>query len=101
MPASESVAPVRGVARALRSRKTLLLAFTLAVMAAPVSSVAYAIEAALRALDGDLSLLVPTMSLVVVLFIALIAAVLYGTWVRAGRPRGIRNVAAEAVEVPG
>lgn len=26
----------------------------------------------------------------------LIAALLYGMWVRAGRPRGIRNVAAEA-----
>ena len=34
-------------------------------MADPVSSVAYAIEAALRALDGDLSLLIATMALVV------------------------------------
>ncbi|MDQ2758195.1 MAG: amino acid permease [Actinomycetota bacterium] len=34
-------------------------------MADPVSSVAYAVEAALRALDGDLALLVPTMFLVV------------------------------------
>ncbi|MEO7017276.1 MAG: hypothetical protein ABI130_09435, partial [Leifsonia sp.] len=34
-------------------------------MADPVSSVAYAIEAALRALNGDLALLIPTMSLVV------------------------------------
>jgi amino acid transporter len=34
-------------------------------MADPVSSVAYAIEAALRALNGDLALLVPAMSLVV------------------------------------
>lgn len=34
-------------------------------MADPVSSVAYAIEAALRALHGDLSLLLPTMGLVV------------------------------------
>ncbi|MET3769117.1 hypothetical protein ABIB15_001805 [Marisediminicola sp. UYEF4] len=34
-------------------------------MADPVSSVAYAVEAALRALDGDLTLLVPTMGLVV------------------------------------
>ncbi|MBT1001626.1 amino acid permease [Paenarthrobacter sp. DKR-5] len=34
-------------------------------MADPVSSVAYAIEAALRALNGDLALLVPTMVLVV------------------------------------
>jgi hypothetical protein len=34
-------------------------------MADPVSSVAYAIEAALRALDGNLALLLPTMALVV------------------------------------
>jgi amino acid transporter len=43
----------------------LLIAFALAVMADPVSSVAYAIEAALRALHGDLGLLLPTMALVV------------------------------------
>src|SRR4051812_672955 len=36
-------------------------------MADPVSSVAYAIEAALRALRGDLMLLLPTMALVVVI----------------------------------
>lgn len=49
----------------LHSRPVLLVAFAFAVMADPVSSVAYAIEAALRALHGDLGLLVPTMSLVV------------------------------------
>ncbi|WP_127354327.1 APC family permease [Actinacidiphila soli] len=43
----------------------LLVAFAFAVMADPVSSVAYAIEAALRALHGDLNLLLPTMGLVV------------------------------------
>ena len=42
-----------------------MLAFAFAVMADPVSSVAYAVEAALRALNGDLALLIPTMSLVV------------------------------------
>lgn len=42
----------------------LLFAFAFAVMADPVSSVAYAIEAALRALAGDLRLLVLTMALV-------------------------------------
>jgi hypothetical protein len=42
----------------------LLFAFAFAVMADPVSSVAYAIEAALRALHGDLRLLVLTMALV-------------------------------------
>ncbi|MFB9820551.1 hypothetical protein [Arthrobacter ramosus] len=54
-----------GLGRGLRSRTALLLAFAFAVMADPVSSVAYAIEAALRALNGDLALLVPTMVLVV------------------------------------
>ncbi|MFI5593185.1 amino acid permease [Amycolatopsis sp. NPDC051758] len=47
------------------SRAVLLFAFAFAVMADPVSSVAYAIEAALRALRGDLALLLPTMALVV------------------------------------
>lgn len=51
--------------RSLHSRPVLLLAFAFAVMADPVSSVAYAVEAALRALDGDLALLLPTMGLVV------------------------------------
>ncbi|MEO3748248.1 amino acid permease [Plantactinospora sp. B5E13] len=49
----------------MNSRPVLLFAFAFAVMADPVSSVAYAIEAALRALDADLSLLLPTMALVV------------------------------------
>ena len=43
----------------------LLVAFAFAVMGDPVSSVAYCIEAALRALDGHLELLLPTMALVV------------------------------------
>lgn len=55
----------------LHSRPILLLAFAFAVMADPVSSVAYAIEAALRALNGDLALLIPAMS-AVVLIIALV-----------------------------
>ncbi|HEX7058656.1 MAG TPA: hypothetical protein VF176_02265 [Solirubrobacterales bacterium] len=41
------------------------MAFAFTVMADPVSSVAYAIEAALRALDGDPASLVATMGLVV------------------------------------
>lgn len=49
----------------MQARPTLLIAFAFAVMADPVSSVAYAIEAALRALHGDLSLLLPTMGLVI------------------------------------
>ena len=43
----------------------LLIAFAFTVMGDPVSSVAYAIEAALRALGGELALLFPTMAIVV------------------------------------
>jgi amino acid transporter len=46
------------------STRLLLFAFAFAVMADPVSSVAYAIEAGLRALKGHLGLLVVTMALV-------------------------------------
>ncbi len=51
----------------MRRRHTVIvfLAFTFTVMADPVSSVAYAIEAALDDLNGDLSELFPTMALVV------------------------------------
>jgi len=51
--------------RVFASRRVLLVAFAFSVMADPVSSVAYAVEAALRALGGDLSLLLATMGLVV------------------------------------
>jgi amino acid transporter len=61
----------RRFGRGFTSRPVLLLAFAFAVMADPVSSVAYAIEAALRQLHGNLSLLLPTMGLVVAI-IALI-----------------------------
>lgn len=60
-----AAAQPRGAVGVLHSRTALLLAFAFAVMADPVSSVAYAIEAALRALDGNLGLLAPTMVLVV------------------------------------
>ncbi|MEU0529015.1 amino acid permease [Amycolatopsis tolypomycina] len=53
-------------------RPILLFAFAFAVMADPVSSVAYAIEAALRALHGDLALLLPTMALVVAIVVLVI-----------------------------
>src|SRR3989454_7554655 len=49
-----------------RKRFWLLIAFAFTVMADPISSVAYAIEAALRALQGNLGLLLPTMALVIV-----------------------------------
>jgi amino acid transporter len=65
-------------ARTLRRRAKAMLffAFAFAVMADPVSSVAYAIEAPLRALGGHLSLLLPTMSLVV----GIIALVTLNYW---------------------
>jgi amino acid transporter len=59
--------------RVLFSRPALLAAFAFAVMADPVSSVAYAIEAALRSLHGDLALLLPTMGLVIGLIAIIIA----------------------------
>jgi amino acid transporter len=65
----------RAVPRRL-TRALLFFAFAFAVMADPVSSVAYAIEAALRALGGHLSLLLPTMGLV----IAIIALVTLNYW---------------------
>ena len=55
------------------SRFNLFVAFAFTVMADPVSSVAYAIEAALNQLHGDLSHLVVTMTFVVVT-IAVVAA---------------------------
>jgi hypothetical protein len=57
-------------------RRVLFMAFAFAVMADPVSSVAYAIEAALRALGGDLGLLLPTMAVVV----GIIALVTLNYW---------------------
>jgi Amino acid permease len=50
-----------------------LIAFAFTVMGDPVSSVAYAIEAALRALHGDLALLLPTMTLVVAIIALVIS----------------------------
>ena len=59
------IAPVR--VRWWRGRTVLLLAFAFSVMADPVSSVAYAIEAALHALGGRLDLLLWAMAAVVVI----------------------------------
>lgn len=70
-PTAERLGRAGRVRAAFHSRPALLAAFAFAVMADPVSSVAYAIEAALRALHGDLGLLLPTMTLVVAI-IALI-----------------------------
>jgi hypothetical protein len=66
------------VARAFRQppKALLFFAFAFAVMADPVSSVAYAIEAALRALGGHLDLLLPTMGIV----IGIIALITVNYW---------------------
>jgi hypothetical protein len=77
-PASETESTRREHTVRGRSRSTfpgrviLLIAFAFTVMADPVSSVAYAIEAGLRALQGNLALLAPTMALVIAI-IALVA----------------------------
>jgi hypothetical protein len=68
--AATSILPAHG--RGPR-RSVLFFAFAFAVIADPVSSVAYAIEAALRALHGDLALLLPTMSLVIGLVVIVTA----------------------------
>ena len=54
-------------------RIALFIAFAFTVMADPVSSVAYAIESALRGLNGDLGSLLPTMA-VIVAIIAVVSA---------------------------
>jgi amino acid transporter len=69
---SLSLARFRRSNNVLSGRKMLLFAFAFAVMADPVSSVAYAIEAALRGLNGDLALLLPTMALVVAIIAIII-----------------------------
>ena len=65
-----------GGAVSRRTKALLFFAFAFAVMADPVSSVAYAIEAALRALHGHLGLLMPTMGIV----IGIIALVTLNYW---------------------
>lgn len=70
-----AAAPSAPASHTLRTprRSVLFFAFAFAVIADPVSSVAYAIEAALRALHGDLALLLPTMSLVIGLVVIVTA----------------------------
>ncbi|WP_406174982.1 amino acid permease [Streptomyces sp. NBC_00996] len=68
-----AAAPVTAARGSGPRRSVLFFAFAFAVIADPVSSVAYAIEAALRALHGDLALLLPTMSLVIGLVVVVTA----------------------------
>ncbi len=70
----------------------LFIAFAFTVMADPVSSVAYAIEAALHGLDGNLDSLLPTMAAIIAI-IAVISAT-YDDLIRrfpngGGGPQGV------------
>jgi hypothetical protein len=74
------------------SRVHLFVAFAFTVMADPVSSVAYAIEAALRALDGEAESLVATMGLVIAIIVVISATYhqLMGRFPRGGGgPKGL------------
>ncbi|MFJ9417349.1 amino acid permease [Streptomyces sp. NPDC101227] len=72
MSSRTAVSPPGAVRRGPRL-SVLFFAFAFAVIADPVSSVAYAIEAALHALHGDLALLLPTMGLVIGLVVLVTA----------------------------
>jgi hypothetical protein len=72
---------LRGVRRRFASRPVLFLAFAFAVMADPVSSVAYTIEASLRSLNGHLDLLLATQ----VIVLGIIALVDVNYWQLVGR----------------
>ena len=80
------------------SHTILTLGFAFTVMADPVSSVAYAIEAALRSLHGDLSSLLPTM-VAVIAIIAVISATYHELIARfpngGGGPEGIARAFGE------
>jgi hypothetical protein len=96
MPATATT--LRRTRRHLSAKPVLFFAFAFAVMADPVSSVAYAIEAALRALGAHLELLIPTMGLVIAI-IALITlnySRRHGPAASAGRSpeRGLHGSAA-------
>ena len=74
-----------------RLRSALFIAFAFAVMADPVSSVAYAIEAALTQLDGQLDLLPYAMGAVV----GIVALVIFNYWFLVARfPEGGGDAAA-------
>jgi hypothetical protein len=82
-----------GRVRRLRlGRVHLFIAFAFTVMADPVSSVTYAIESTLRALDGDLADLLPSMAAIVAI-IAVISATYHQLVGRfpagGGGPRGV------------
>jgi hypothetical protein len=72
---------IRVARRKIVSRPVLFIAFAFAVMADPVSSVAYTIEASLRSLNGHLGLLLVTQ----VIVLAIIALVDVNYWQLVGR----------------
>ena len=76
-----AAAPVYPVSVRSRAKVVLFIAFAFAIMADPVSSVAYTIEASLRALHGYLGLLMATQ--IIVLAIILLVDVNY--WQLVGR----------------
>jgi hypothetical protein len=80
-PRDLAAGPPAAVPVRLRTKLILFLAFAFAIMADPVSSVAYTIEASLRALHGYLGLLLATQ--VIVLGIILLVDVNY--WQLVGR----------------
>lgn len=83
-------------ARTVRQRRVgVLLAFALAVMGDPVSSVAYAVEAGWRALRGDWLLLLPAMGAVVGL-VALVDLSYHHLLARHPQGGGAAAAAAEA-----
>jgi hypothetical protein len=79
-------------------RLPLFLAFAFTVMADPVSSVAYAVESALRALDGDLASLLPTMAAIIAI-VAIVSATYHELIGRfpsgGGGPEGAANAFGE------
>ncbi len=93
VPESNPVSGSPVAARRAFSRTALLVAFAFALMGDPVSSVAYSIQAALRALGGNPALLLPTVAVVV----GVVAVVVLNYHLLIGRfPRGAGAAVAAA-----
>src|ERR1044072_3285443 len=81
MPADTAYTPAFPRLYSRSYRLALFIGFAFAVMADPVSSVAYTIEASLRSLDGHLNLLMATQLIV----LGIIALVDVNYWQLVGR----------------
>jgi hypothetical protein len=92
---AQRASPASLIRSVFGSRLVLLVAFAFAVMGDPVSSVAYAIEAALRALHGDLGLLLATMGVVlgIIVLVALNYHQLYARFPEGGGDAAATSVA--------